>query len=198
MINSMIIKVLAFWHILIFSICQVSGSFAQETKEIDSLKSLLKIVSYDSARIKIQLKLFNLYSTSDTGQANIILANLTKEIDDKNIPMSPDLLYMIGQVYENDKADFNTAIEFFQRATDKAKQENDLKYLDYELWLGYTLSRTGDTEQGLSHVINAVEAVENMKLINKMPFSYIILAFSFRNANQYGKAKLYLNKALLI
>jgi signal transduction histidine kinase/CheY-like chemotaxis protein len=62
--------------------------------------------------------------------------------------------------------------------------------------LGYTLSRTGDTEQGLSHVINAVEAVENMKLINKMPFSYIILAFSFRNANQYGKAKLYLNKCI--
>jgi hypothetical protein len=49
----------------------------QESNEIDQLTNRLRTAGYDSTRIKIQLKLFEYFFTSDTVKANAYLLNLT-------------------------------------------------------------------------------------------------------------------------
>jgi signal transduction histidine kinase/ActR/RegA family two-component response regulator len=192
----MMFKIPAFWVVLLLSIVTGYASPEMGKKEADSLENLLKTTGLDSTRVKIQLKLLSFYYKSDTVRANRFLVNMRREVDARNIDLSPELLFEIGNLYQDHKADFNTACHFFNLATDKARKENNLQYLDYQLWLGYTLSRMGDNEQGLKNVISAVETAENMKLNKKLPYSYLILAFTFRNAGQTNKATAYFNKCI--
>jgi len=184
------------WFLLIFLICLVTPSFSQESRKIDSLINLLKTSGTDSSRLINQIRLFELYHGYDTLTANKYLERVRKDIEEGDIEVSPALLYSVGKIYQEQKADYNTAITFFTRAASKAKEINSTDWIDYEALTGYTLSTIGNSEQGLVHALRAVEAAENLRLLNKMPRAYILLAFVYRNAQQINKAELYFRKSI--
>lgn len=184
------------WFLLIFLICIVTPSFAQESGKIDSVINLLKTGRNDSSRLINHIRLFELYHGYDSLTANKYLELARKDILEGDIEVSPALLYSVGKIFQEQKADYNTAIAFFTRAATKAMEINNPDWIDYESLVGYTLSTTGNPEQGLVHALRAVEASENLRLVEKMPRSYILLAFVFRNAEQIERAELYFRKSI--
>lgn len=184
----MIIKNTCYWIILLFSFWIVNSSTAQQSENVDSLINLLKTQEEDSSRLIIQIRLFQHFYKTDTTKANNYLFSITNEIENRNDEIPSYLINNVGHLFEDYKADYNEAIKYYILATEKAKKEKDMYYLDYEAWLGYTLSRMGYDEQGLTHLLHVVETVENNRLIEKMPKSYLYLAFVFRNADNFDKA----------
>lgn len=193
--ESLLIYTFVFVHIILF-ILMGNRLVAQVSAEAESLSAMLQTSDYDSTRIKIQLRLFELYNTTDTCKANAYLANLTKELDSANISVSHTLLFRIGNIYQEHKTDFSETLKYYQLATEQAQQENDYDYLIYKSWWGYILSRTGDQEHGLLHLLDVVETVEKNELTDRMPLSYLLLAYVYRLTEQLDKAEVYFNKSI--
>lgn len=186
----------SYWIILFFSFWIVNSSTAQQSENVDSLINLLKTQEDDSSRLMIQIRLFQHFYKTDTTEANYYLFNITNEIENRQNEIPSYLINNVGRLFEDYKADFNEAIKYYTLATDKAREENDLHFLDYQAWLGYTLSRMGDTEQGLKYLLNVVETVESRKLNTKIPKFFLLLAFVYRNAENFDKAEYYFNKCI--
>ncbi len=193
--NTLVNLAFVFECIMFFTMME-NRLVAQGSAEEESLSAMLQTSGYDSTRIKIQMRLFELYNTSDTGKANACLANLTKELDSANISVSHALLFQIGNIYQQYRTDFSKTLKFYQLATEQAQQENDYDYLSYKSWWGYILSRTGDQEHGLLHLLDVVETVEKNELTNRMPLSYLLLAYVYRMTEQLDKAEVYFNKSI--
>lgn len=169
-------------------------SFAQNTK-LDSLKKLVSTSEEDSTKFETLKKLYDYcYVINDTIELN------KTENEILNLAIDPDNdipyrhIYRFGFVLEN-RNKYDQAIKLYELALQKSEKENGRKSIEIESWLGYTLSKVGESDKGLQHCLNALQNVENYKG-EKRNFSkvYLLTAFVYKNSNQYEKALIYFKK----
>lgn len=181
---------------VLFVLSQVNNLYAQNYNKIDSLEKLLQVSQSDSTKLFIQLQLFGYYYAFDTVKSEQYLSNVIKEVDVEKI--SPIILFEIGKVYENYKNDYLNAIKYYELASTESKNESDPNFIVYYSWLGYTYSKIGESEKAIEILINAVELAESQKQETKLPRTYLLLAFAYRDLNKLDKAELYFNKSLQV
>lgn len=179
---------------LIFN--SINISYPQNYNKIDSLETLFKSIGFDSTRINIQIELFKCYIEYDTAKSERYLENLIQEIEKEKINVSSGTFFEIGKIYENYKNDYMNAIKYYDLAVQKAKKENNIKYITYDSWLGYTYSKTGESEKALEKLLHNVEIAENNNIFPVLPRIYLLLAFAFRDIDNIEKAEKYFNKSI--
>jgi len=184
----MITKESKYIQIVFLFIALITNVSAQSISQIDSLERRLKLQKTDSAKTEIKIQLYSLYFATDTLKANSILAEIAHAIDNDKYEIPPRLIFEVGNLYYNYKNDYSNTIKYMIVATQKAKTLNNKKFVFYESWLGYIYSLSGEHQKARKHLINAVQYAENNKIINELPFSYLLLAFVYRNANELDKA----------
>ncbi len=189
-------KILTLQFLFIFLILSSLISYSQTNIKLDSLQKLLAVSKSDSDKVILQIKILYQYLGTDSAQAKKTLDFISQTLKYSEIKSKSKYYYKIGKAFENANTDFENAIKYFDTATVTAKAENDNKWVVYERWLGYTYSKTGESELALKHVITAVEFAENNNMAKELPMSYILLAFVYREIRELQKAKYYFSKSI--
>ncbi len=192
------IKNLTVFLIILFIFYLPNFTFPQSNNQIDSLENLLANSTIDTIRIKIRIELFERYFSKDTTKSERCLKEMLDEIESKNIKVPARLLFEIGKLYENFRNDYPNALKYYELAAIEAKKNNDPNFITYEGWLGYTLSKIGESEKAVEKLINVVEIAENENQLKFLPRTYLLLAFAFRDVNKFDKAEIYFNKTIEI
>lgn len=161
--------------------------------------SLLKVLSNspkDSTRVLILLNLLDGVESTDTSTVNFYLKRITEELENNKITVSASQLYSLGLLYEEKTNDLLQAAKYYELAIQEAKEANNTDWILYEGWLGYTLTKTGDNEKALFHLLRATEETESRNWIIRLPRAYTLLAFGYREVKDYPKSELYFNKVI--
>jgi len=186
------------WVVLLMLFILSAGLSADEqnfTKK-DSLLKALSNAPEDSTRVLILLNLLDGVESTDTSTVNFYLKRITEELENNKITVSASQLYSLGLLYEEKTNDLLQAVKYYKLAIQQAKEANNTDWISYEGWLGYTLTKTGDNEKALFHLLRATEETESRNMITRLPRTYTLLAFGYREVKDYPKAELYFTKVL--
>lgn len=188
---------IAFFNLSVV-ICFFGNVYCQKKSEIDSLENVLKSSKQDSTKIIIQIKLYGLYYGFDSAKSEQYFNSAIHTAEKEGILVNANTLFEIGKAFENYKNDYTNALMYYEKASAKAKNEKDGEYIKYEGWLGYTLSKVGESEKAIEKLLRVVELAENEKQLSKLPRTYLLLAFAYRDFNNIEKADIYFNKSIEI
>jgi len=130
------------YGIAVFNLLFSINIFSQTNVNTDSLEKLLNTEIHDSVLIKTRISLISEYINYDTLRYENHFNRLKTELNEKN-NFSHYILFHIGKFFEVVLNDYTNAIKYYELATQKAFNDNDFSYIDYESWLGYTLSKDG-------------------------------------------------------
>lgn len=169
--------------------------FSQANK-IDSLENLYNSEQSDSIKFDLLANVYNLYSSSnDTINANRTIDRLFELVYEEDNELSAKYIYHFGTFLENYQSNYERAIKVYELALEKARTNKTNDIIEIESWLGYTLSKVGESEKGLQHILNALQNAEEEKKFKELCRTYILTAFVYRSLEQFEKAEEYFVKA---
>jgi len=172
-------------------------AISQNYKKIDSLYQLIYNTKEDSIKIRLKLEIYDYYKLYDTARANQFLTGIVRQIENGEIRVAHNVFFKIGRIIENDRNDHSQALKYYEKASEEARKTNDFSYITYEAWIGYVLSKTGDNkEEAVKKLFHALEIAENNNVYDKLPRTYLLLAFVYRNNENYDKAEWYFKKSI--
>ena len=180
--------------IVILLLFLFNQTFSQ-TRTVDSLENLYNATQVDSIKVELLINILNFYLNKDTININGTIDRMLELVNSKKNGIPSRYIYAIGTILENYQNNYEGAIKVYELALEKAKSDKSKDYIEIESWLGYTLSKVGESEKGLQLMLDALQNAEKEKNNQELPRIYVLTAFVYKSIEQLDKAEYYFKKA---
>lgn len=181
----------------IFLVC--STLILHADSYVDSLKATTRLTTDPNVSCKAMLELSYHFFLKDSMESMFECTRLIDSVlSSSSYKTAPSLLFEIGLFYEK-IPDFDGAIEYYQKAFERAKTLDDKQYIIRSSnRLSYVYSLKGNYDIATEGILNNLNLVEEKEFKEFREEVFVYSAFVFRNTNNFEKAFFYFNQALSI